>query len=324
MKKLLLVLVMLALVLPAFADDAKVLPKGVLRTYIAPSVSFASQSFDADGEKQDIAAAEGGKQTFVNIGAAFEYGVNDWISAAIQWGPGYNVYSDFEDAEDMSANGPFEAFVGAKVQVMGEMAPAKSDKFRVAFAPGVMIPMAFGYDADEEAANAGAGDEYNVLPANNVFGIGGRFYADYVINKEVFLNIYSQFKYFFPKDGKDDFAQQYANELFGPFAPIADEIKYGYELTLEFEPHYATMIADGVELSTGLPITYVMSPETEIDGTGQDDASKSLDVTANVSAFFQKLPLPMEVQVGYTYPVWGENSSVMNTVVTQLKFYAKF
>ncbi|MFW5711669.1 MAG: hypothetical protein ACOCZA_06955, partial [Spirochaetota bacterium] len=305
-------------------DDAKVLPKGVLRTYLAPSVSFGSQEFNEDGEKDDTDSA-----TFINLGAAFEYGVNDWISAAVQWGPGYNVYSTFEDAEDQTANGPFEAFVGAKVQVLGEMAPAKSDKFRVAFAPGVMVPLAFGYDAEEEAANAvaGDGDEYNVLPANNVFGIGGRFYADYVVNKQIFLNVYSQYKYFFPKAGEDDFTQQYTKkqtESLGGSYTLPDEIDYGYELTLEFEPHYATMIADGVELSAGLPITYVITPETEIDGTGQDDATKSLDITGNVSAFFQKLPLPMEVQVGYTYPVWGEKTAAINTLVTQLKFYAKF
>ncbi len=344
MKKLVLLLVMLALVMPAFADDAKVLPAGVLRTYIAPSYSFASEAFDADGEKVDLA----GDQSFFNIGAAFEYGVNDWISAAIQWAPGYNVSSSFEDKDYQTANGIFEAFVGAKMQFVGPNAPSKSDKIRVAFAPGVMVPMAYGYDAEEEGGNAadhvvyaqtsGAlgsnTTEYNALPADNVFGFGGRFYADYVMNKSFYLNLYSEFKYFLPKNGEDDLEEQTAFQATStlnslnplvPINPIADEINYGYELTLEIEPHYATMVADGIELSTGIPVTYVMTPAVEADDVERENtATKILKVSPSVSAFVQKFLLPMEVKLGYTYPIWGENSTALNTIVGQLKFYAKF
>jgi hypothetical protein len=106
--------------------------------------------------------------------------------------------------------------------------------------------------------------------------------------------------------------------------PIADEIKYGYELSLEFEPHYATMVSDGIELSAGLPLSFVMRPESKIDDVAQDDASKLLKVSPSLSAFFMKSPLPFEVKLGYTYPIWGENSTALNTIVGQLKFYAKF
>jgi hypothetical protein len=230
MKKLVVLLVMLALVMPAFADDAKVLPAGVLRTYFAPSYSFASQSFDADGDKVDLPASGGGAVSFINLGAAFEYGVNDWITAAVQWAPGVNVSSTFDDNEDQSANGMFEAFVGAKFQIVGEKAPVALSNARVAFAPGVIVPLAFGYDAEEEATNTVYSKAYNVLPANNVFGFGGRFYADYIVNKSVFLNLYSEFKYFLPKAGEDDFTQQFMNIAYG--YTIADEINYGYELTV--------------------------------------------------------------------------------------------
>jgi hypothetical protein len=322
MKKLVVLLVMLALVMPAFADDAKVLPAGVLRTYLTPSYSFASQSFDADGDKVDLPASEGGAVSFINLGAAFEYGVNDWITAAVQWAPGVNVSSTFDDNEDQSANGMFEAFVGAKFQIVGEKAPVALSNARVAFAPGVIVPLAFGYDAEEEATNTVYSKAYNVLPANNVFGFGGRFYADYIVNKSVFLNLYSEFKYFLPKAGEDDFTQQFMNIAYG--YTIADEINYGYELTVEFEPHYATMVSDGVELSLGLPLAYVITPDTEIDGVSQDNASSLLKVSPSVSAFFMKSPLPIEFKLGYTYPILGENANVLNTVVAQIKAYAKF
>jgi hypothetical protein len=327
MKKLVVLLVMLALVMPAFADDAKVLPAGVLRTYLTPSYSFASQSFDADGDKVDLPASEGGAVSFINLGAAFEYGVNDWITAAVQWAPGVNVSSTFDDNDDLSANGMFEAFVGAKFQIVGEKAPVALSNARVAFAPGVMVPLAFGYDAEEEATNVLNSEAYNVLPANNVFGFGGRFYADYIVNKSVFLNLYSEFKYFLPKAGEDDFTQQVTKvytESPSVSYTLPDEINYGYELTVEFEPHYATMFSDGVELSLGLPLAYVITPDTEIDGVSQDNASSLLKVSPSVSAFFMKSPLPIEFKLGYTYPILGENTNVLNTVVAQIKAYAKF
>jgi hypothetical protein len=37
-----------------------------------------------------------------------------------------------------------------------------------------------------------------------------------------------------------------------------------------------------------------------------------------------KSPLPIEFKLGYTYPILGENANVLNTVVAQIKAYAKF
>jgi hypothetical protein len=310
MKKILFVLVIMALVLPVFAEDAKVLTQGVLRTYLAPSMSFSDSDFDSNGKKQSTNTS-----TYVNLGTALEYGINDWISAAVQWAPGYNVYSNIENSKQTS-NGPFEAFVGAKVQVVGENAPAASDMFRVAFAPGVMVPLLYGYDAEKQTQELLAGNEYNVPPSYNVFAIGGRFYADYVINSSFFFNLYTQYKYFFPKNGDEDFSG---------FLMGADEVNYGYELTLELEPHYSAIVTEGVELSLGLPVTYTMTPEIKYDGTAMDNTdTQILDVTANIATFFTKLPLPLEIKVGYTYPAWGVNTSAMHSVVGQLKFYARF
>ena len=82
MKKIILVLVLLALVMPAFADEATVLPAGVLRTYIVPVYSFATQQYDNDGEAVDLAFDLSGlgagtlnvdKVSLFNLGGAIEY-----------------------------------------------------------------------------------------------------------------------------------------------------------------------------------------------------------------------------------------------------------
>lgn len=339
MKKIILVLVLLALVMPAFADDAKVLPAGVLRTYIVPVYSFATQQYDADGEAQDIElnATPVDKVTLFNLGGAIEYGVNDWISAAVQWTPGQTFTTKFDIAagtpgedlleENVTAKGPAEVFAGAKFQIVGPKAPVKNDMFRVSVATGVMIPAAFGYDPVEEDGNdPTAGDAFNLGVSKNAMGLGGRFYADYVINEMFFFNLYSQFKYYLPVAAeKTDYLHWATADAFG-----AEEVDYGYELTLEVEPHFNTMVADGVELAIGVPVTYVITPAPKYDDEtyeellGSDQDTMSLYVKPSVSAFMMKFPLPMEFKLGYEYPLMGKNVFARNNVVFQLKAYAKF
>jgi hypothetical protein len=92
MKKLAAVtLILLALGSFVFADDAKVMPKMVGRVYIAPTLSVAPGAYNEDGEYKSF--DDGAVKAF-NLGFALEYGVIDWITAAIQWAPGVTVWSD--------------------------------------------------------------------------------------------------------------------------------------------------------------------------------------------------------------------------------------
>jgi len=338
MKKIILVLVLLALVMPAFADEATVLPAGVLRTYIVPVYSFATQKYDAEGDAQDISleSIPVEKVTLFNLGGAIEYGVNDWISAAVQWTPGQTFTTKFDiDStvpiestieENLTAKGPAEVFVGAKFQIVGPKAPVKNEMFRIAAATGVMVPAAFNYDAEQELANfialtGGSATATNAGVTKNAFGLGGRFYADYVINKMFFFNLYSQFKYFLPVAKEKTDIINYKNALLAG----AKEVNYGYELTLEAEPHFKTMVADGVELSVGVPVTYVMTPNVKYDDAEDADTDTySLYVKPSVSTFLMKLPLPMELKLEYDYPLMGKNVFARNNVVFQLKAYMKF
>ena len=321
MKKALLVLVIASLAFAIFADDAKVLPARVIRTYLVPSYAFSTESFDAEGTKTDTADT-----SFFNLGAALEVGVTEWMSAAIQWAPGYNLTSSFEGADTQSANGAFELFAGAKIQILGDQGLVKNDKFRFAVAPGVMIPMNFGYDVTEELTNAVSGD-YNVDPANSVFAFGGRVYADYVVNRNFFVNLYGEFIKYTAKAAEDDFIASSTNAVLAAMSmPTYDEVNYGYKLTGEVDFNYDTPISDALLFSAGLPVVFTYSPEKVYDDAEADSANASyvLGINPSASVMVLSLPLPVEFQVSYKLPLMGQNASAMNTLTAQVKAYMRF
>jgi hypothetical protein len=139
-----------------FAEDAKVMPARMGRFYLAPSFSFANKEWDSEGEKQDLTDGNGAIKMF-NLGFAVEYGIIDWITGAIQWAPGWNVWSDVDQSfgpqvgdKDVNLKGFGDIFVGAKIQIIGADAPVKNTSLRFALGPGVKIPLP-GPDFEEEA-----------------------------------------------------------------------------------------------------------------------------------------------------------------------------
>jgi len=309
-----------AIALPLFADDALVLPKGVLRTYLTTAYAFGDQKYDADGEKVDSMDLKA-----LNVGFAMEYGVNDWITAAAQWAPGWTLWSKTDVGfsplpytSDVKVNGLYDLFLGAKLQIVGPKAPVASQKFRVAVAPGVKIPMPDA-DWDEQVDNLSAGDDVVLSSADkHAFGIGARAYCDYVINEMFFMNLYSEFiKYFERKDAE-------GISVF-PLGTTKQDIAYGYDLTLEFEPHFELPLANSAKFSASLPLTYKMTPEIEYDGTAKADSdTTSLSLTPSVSYFFLAGALPFEAKLGYAVPLMGTNTTALNRVVFQFKSYLKF
>ena len=157
MKKLLVVFLLLSLAAGmVFADDAKVMPKGVIRAYFLGTYGMTDSAYDEDGEEQDSAT---GDTAFFNQGFAAELGVTEQVTAAFQWTPGMNLYSSVEndpvdaylvgnfgsnpygDNENLTLSGPADLFVGAKVQILGDNGFVKNDKFRFSMAPGFRIPL---------------------------------------------------------------------------------------------------------------------------------------------------------------------------------------
>ena len=118
MRKLLFVLLAIAIAAPAFAGDALVLPGGVGRFYLAPVYGWDSGAFDDKSERIEIEDNDGSLETLFNLGMALEYGITDQISAGLQWAPGYNFIGEinFDDnpAEVESNVSNFDgAFTGA-------------------------------------------------------------------------------------------------------------------------------------------------------------------------------------------------------------------
>ena len=319
MKKILVLMLLLAAASIVFADDALVLPKGVMRIYITSAYGFANAEFDGDGEKQDFTGYDGYK--VVNLGGAVEYGVTDWMSAALQWAPGWNVWSKFEDPaaplnDEARINGPFDIFAGAKIQVLGERGLITNDTMRLAFAPGVVIPIPYP-DWEKQAENMADSDPWIVSSVDrHAWGFGARAYFDYVLNEMFYINLFSEFIHYLKTDYDD-------TDLWGPFGTDA-EIEYGYSLTLEVEPHLEKMIADGLRLGIAVPATLDISPETKEDGTGQDDESYLFSLGPNVSLFLMNFVIPTELKLGFTFPLLGKNEDALNTIVFQIKTYLRF
>jgi len=329
MKKWLVLVLLLALAAAVFADDALVLPKGVLRTYLTGAYAFASEEWKT-GDKVDIAGFD--TLSAINLGGAAEFGVIDWISAAVQWAPGWNVWSATENGtppyDKLQVNGPYNVFAGAKIQIIGPNAPVANEVIRLAAATGVKIPVKAAdaaYWADQFAAGLGGGGKDWVSSYNDkpLWGLGARAYFDYVLNKMFYFNLYSEFIYYLGTAKRNEIgvADWYA-VLLG--APNSD-VSVGYDLTLEAEPHFETMFGNGMRLGVSLPVTFSMSPELKYNDVAQSDTdSYLLSVSPNVSLFLTKFVIPTEIKVGYTLPLVGKNANATNTVVVQLKTYLRF
>ncbi len=324
MKKLVVVLLLLGFITPLFADDALMIPQNVIRFRLIPSATFASKTFDDDGERQDgTALADSASQ--YNLSFALEYGVTDWVTAALQWTPGWNYYTNLEDPvlEDAQVKGLYDLFVGAKVQIVGEKAPVVNDRHRFALAAGAIVPLST-YDAEEEVDAFNDGDEFRPQrTSNDAWGIGGRLYYDYVVNPSFFINLYNETIFFLPREldvwGPPSMA------TLGKAVLVEDvEYDYGYKATFELEPQYETMINDGLRFGAGLPVTYVTKPEVEIEGEGQDNASYTLTLGPNVSFFFLDGPWPIDLELQFRTDVLGKNAVAQNSVVLQIKNYLRF
>jgi hypothetical protein len=317
MKKALFVLILAALVFPAFADDALVLPKGVLRVYLAPNYGFGNTAWDKDGEKSDI--SDDGI-SFFNLGLAFEYGINDWVTAAVQWAPGWNITSSLgSDAlEDAKLGSFFDLFVGAKMQIVGPKAPVQKTNMRFAIAPGIKIPMPAA-DMEEEVDNLMAGDEFIYAELEkHAVGIGARLYFDYIVNPVFFVNLFSEFIYYLETE-KESIAFTPA-----PTAVKAD-YKYGYDWTLEVEPQFALPLSNGIIVKGGLPLTYKMTPDLEVNGNKIDDSGSTIfSIGPNASLFFTKSAVPFELKLQYRMPLFGTNTYAIQNIALQGKVYLKF
>ena len=329
MKKVLIVLLLAAMVAPVFADDAATLPAGVMRTRIIPSLTIVNEWFDSSGSRQSnnpnpaLPGVMDSAQLY-NLSGAIEYGITDWLTAGVQWTPGWTFNSniDFETDfpnDNLVSTGVNDLFVGFKAQVLGPNGLAPNQQVRLAITPGVKIPLS-QYDGTEEAANVGlplalqqSTSDYRLSRTDRgAWGLGGRFALDYFITPDLFINLYNQTSYFLPVT--QDLRPTETNV----------KVEYGIESIFEIEANYSMPLGNGVNLGLGLPVTYAITAEDTVGGNAEDNASKLLTVGPSVSFFFTSWALPMEFELGYTLPIMGENSPAANTISLQIKNFLRF
>jgi hypothetical protein len=265
-----------------FADDAKVMPARMGRFYIAPTFAFANGFFDEDGARKSYDSGEGALKLF-NLGFALEYGIIDWITGAVQWAPGWNVWSDVDQTlpgstSDVNVKGVNDIFLGAKMQIIGPSALVQSEKLRLAFGPGVKIPLPAA-DYEEQYTNMGKNDPVTAANTDyHVFSFGLRSYFDFIINKYFFINVYNEFLYYpvkgdMKKAGLNPYGIAYAVDQFKGFGFDYGDVTYGYDLTFELEPAFSYTTQNRIILSAGLPVNYKMTPGVKYDITKPNRAT---------------------------------------------------
>jgi len=357
-RKFVFVLAILILCTAVFADDAKVMPARVGRVYLAPTFGFANGAFDSDAKYNAFGEGEG-KMKMFNLGFALEYGIIKWITGAIQWAPGVNVWSDVDMSlgtnSTVNANGLADLFIGAKMQILGEQGPVENESIRFAVAPGVKVPLP-GPDYEEQFKNIAKSDP--VTAANidkHVIGIGARVYFDYVINNNFFINLHSEFigypvKGDLDKAGLDGYGADLTlkgwNE--NPASAVMGKIKsdgvdYGYDLTFELEPVFSASIGEKTVLTAGLPFNYKYTPGTKYGVSypsgvqaallganpmsqfiADSDPTHLFSLKPGVSVFFMGWALPMEFKLQYAAPIAGENiGRALHSITFQARVYFK-
>jgi len=405
MKRIVVLVLLVAMFAPmVFAEDAKVLPQGVGRFYVVPGYAWASKAYDSDGNREDIGNGID-SVSFANLALALEYGVLPWMSAGIKANPGWVYYSNFDGADDATANDFSDFELGFKTQIVGPEAPVVSDNIRFVITPGVFIPLA-GPDWSEEATNLATGNEYNAQAASNhAMGFGAYAAVDYVVNDSFFISLFGEGRFYQPASFEDINLTTAATaatidaglatftvpagttgnaaidgqEVTGYTydSPADNKTRYGYDLNIELSPHYETSISSGVRFSASLPVDFRYTPglslvddyngfnsdfsnavistgpaagtpvstlggdalvqglETGVDANsptavaGVDSAlentdSYSVTVTPGVSVFFTAIPLPIEVTLDWAVPLIGTNTTVLNSVSSQIRFYFAF
>jgi hypothetical protein len=317
MRKILIFALLAAFIAPMFADDAKVLPAGVIRPTFAYIYNTYDESYDTDGELSDV-----DKVAMNMLGAALEFGVTESITLAAQWVPGYTFLSETEQTgyEKLNLNGFSDLFLGAKAQILGNQGFLKNDTMRFSLALGAVIPLN-AYDAADEYENYASGDDFTFKSiSNDAFGLGFRAYYDIIITPDFYVNFYAQYVHYFETEKESTVLQTIMN---GGSAITYD---YGstFSLDFEIEPNYTFKFNEGNKLSIGVPFAFAYTPEYDVDGVTQDDSDTMLFSVAPALNFFTTaLYIPMDFKVQYSIPLYGENAYASNTLIVQLKLYAK-
>jgi hypothetical protein len=274
----------------AFAEDAAVLPMRTLRVDADAAIGFVHEGWDTGSKKMDAPDA-------VIIGASIRvaYGFIDWFTAVLDWSPGVadtdltaiDIGNDGDGAAE-TYEGLSDFSLRAQFLIIGDNAPVSSERFRLRFTPGLVIPFPGIEDKD--------------VIGNHTWGIGGDVSFDTFIIENFFVNVFSEV-YWFPIDNKS----KTNNE---------------WEVALEAGPHYAISIG-GAGLAFELPVNWNMSLD---NNTGIPADKLSSHLLSLRPALELKLTRPFAVTIGleYTIPLYGKNNYAAHTITIKAPVYFNF
>jgi hypothetical protein len=337
----------------AFADDANVLPQGVMRLRLIPSYSMMDKAFDKDGTSVDATSVNGIKGTMLGASGAFEFGVVNPVTVGIQWAPGYYVASNFTDVpagltnKKMVMKGPDDVQIGAKFELVGPQGFLGSDNLRVALTPGVSVPLAT-YDPKAQFDNFAAGNEYQAKSSSTHgnYGYGLKADADWMPSSAFYLNLHGQVLQYLPMEEIElgtylANAATYAGYMLATSGNSAvskaqadlayplttTKTTYGQEYTFEVEPHFTLDLGGGNNLGASVAANYIYNTAVTTTYNSKDtteDPVSLLTLKPTVSCMVLLGPLPIETLVEYDYPVMGKNESATPTLSAQVRLFYKF
>jgi hypothetical protein len=337
----------------ALADTAQTMPKGTGRVYVAPTFFFVPGTYDGLGSYNAYEDGKG-RVTGGNLGFAVEYGILDWCTIAFRWAPGWNFASTvdldnsvtasgitYTDRNEYNVNGVADIDLGVRFLIVGEKAPVKSEIIRVSFAPGVKIPLP-GPDFESQYAsytsnikeyfNKAAASVYTGQtpedPASGIytvgsldrhaFGIGGRFNADYIFSENLYIGFFTEFTRYLTTIPAKKYGFEYGGSLDG------SSVDFSSKLTFEMEPVYTRFFGSNM-LTVGLPFTVNMAPPVvaKYEGRTMEILGDQMlfSMMPRIGYLFFAGPMPMEVELDYTLPIYGKNYAAQHALTLLLKVY---
>jgi hypothetical protein len=344
----------------AFADDANVLPQGVMRLRLIPSYSTMDKTFDKGGNSVDASV----KGSLIGASGAFEFGVVNPVTVGIQWAPGYYVSSNFTSVPagltntKMVLKGPDDVQIGAKFELVGPQGFVANDGLRIALTPGVSVPLAT-YDPKAQFDNFAAGNEYQAQSSSTHgnYGYGLKADADWMPSPAFYLNVHGQLLQYLPKEEIEfgTYATNAGTYKFLATSPVLTDgvtanpyygnaaaakaaadsqvpltktkTTYGQEYTIEVEPHFTLDLGGGNNVGASAAFNYAYNTAVTTTYNSKDttaDPVSLLMVKPTVSCLVMLGPLPIETLVEYDYPLLGKNDSATATLSAQVRLFYKF
>ncbi|MDR2103896.1 MAG: hypothetical protein LBP42_07330 [Treponema sp.] len=323
-KALPLVLGLFCCFAPVFAESARVLPARSFRFETVPCFTLAAYYYGFDRKYARFQKNEGAFKT-LNLGFSAALGITDWLTAALRWNPGWNIWSQkeqiLEPSHEILLTGFYDLLAEIKIQIAGPRGLFKMQGLRLALAPEIKIPLP-GPNYEEQAAKLERGEP--IIMENldrHIFGLGGRIYFDYLINNMFALTVLGEAIFYPPLlKLKDAGLDEYLSA--GPYIPADSMVRYMGDLNLKIGLHFEKALSRSLVFGAGLPLNYLMNCGTWYYSYLKNKGTEFLlSLQPNISFFFFQLPIPVNLQFRYSLPLGGENQNAAHAFALSIKIY---